>query len=147
MLDRLNKDIKKAMIARDKERLAVLRYLKSVFQNKSIELKSRSLTEDEMITLMQQQVKSRMQAAELYVQGDRQDLADKENSEIIIIKEYLPEPLSESDFVKEVDNAITELEVDSMKGMGLLMKHLKEKLGSRADGKLLSNIVREKLNK
>ena len=146
MLKRLNSDIKLAMIAKNKERLAVLRYLKSAIQNKAIELKKESLTDEEIITIMQQQVKSRMQAAELYVQGERPELAEKENSEIIIIKEYLPEQLSEQEIETEVDGAMTELGVDSMKGMGLLMKHLKEKLGSRADGKILSGIVRKKLS-
>ncbi len=146
MLKRLNSDIKQAMIARNKERLAVLRYLKSAFQNKAIELKKDSLTDEEMIVIMHQQVKSRMQAAELYVQGERPELAEKENSEIIIIKEYLPEQLSAQEIETEVDAALTELGVDSMKGMGLLMKHLKEKLGTRADGKILSGIVRKKLS-
>jgi uncharacterized protein YqeY len=136
--------IKEAMKAKDKERLPVLRSLKSALKNEEIEKKGK-LNEEEAQAVLAQQVKSRKQAIELYEQGHRPELAEIERKEIVIIETFLPKPLTTDEMQHEVDETIHELAANSMQDMGKVMKHLKEKLGNRADGKILSNLVRNAL--
>ncbi len=144
MISKIEEDIIQALREKDKDRLIVLRSLKSAVKYQQIEL-GRELEEDEVISVLAGQVKSRQQAIELYLQGNRPELAEKETREIEIINFYLPQKMSEAEMEVEVDKAITELNASSMKDMGLVMKTIKEKLGNRADGKILSDIVRKKL--
>ena len=144
MIKQIEKDIISALREKDKDRLKVLRSLKSAIKYQEIDV-GEELSEDEIISVIKGQVKSREQATELYVRGNRPELAEIETNEIEIIKSYLPEPISEKELEKEVDNTVAELNAESMKDMGRVMKALKEKLGSRADGKVLSIIVRNKL--
>ena len=144
MLAQINIDLKKAMQERDKDKLNVLRALKSAAQYQKLELK-KELSEEEVLSVFKNQVKQRQQAAELYIQGGRPELAEIEKREIDIIKAYLPEELSEAELEKNVSEAIAHLNAESMKDMGNVMKYLKEKLGSNVDGKSLSAIVRREL--
>lgn len=144
MISKIEEDIIQALREKDKDRLIVLRSLKSAVKYQQIEL-GRELEEDEVISVLAGQVKSRQQAIELYLQGNRPELAEKETREIAIINFYLPRKMSEAEMEVEVDKAVTELNASSMKDMGLVMKTIKEKLGNRADGKILSDIVRKKL--
>ncbi len=144
MISKIEEDIIQALREKDKDRLTVLRSLKSAVQYQQIEL-GRELEEKEIIAVLAGQVKSRQQAIELYLQGNRPELAEKETREIEIINFYLPQKMSEAEIEVEVDKAITELNASSMKDMGLVMKAMKEKLGNQADGKKLSEIVRNKL--
>ena len=144
MLTRINVDLKKAMQKKDKDMLKVLRALKSAVQYKKLEQK-KDLSDEEIISVFKIQVKQRQQAAELYIQGERPELAEIEKKEIEIIKAYLPEEISEAELEKEVGNALVHLNAESMKDMGIMMKYLKEKLGSNVDGKSLSAIVRREL--
>ncbi len=144
MLAQINIDLKKAMQERDKDKLNVLRALKSAAQYQKLELK-KELSEEQVLSVFKNQVKQRQQAAELYIQGGRPELAEIEKREIDIIKAYLPEELSEAELEKNVSEAIAHLNAESMKDMGNVMKYLKEKLGSNVDGKSLSAIVRREL--
>ena len=144
MINRITNDIKKALLNKQKEELMVLRSLKSALKYIEIEQK-KELTEEESIKVLQNQVKSREQAIELYIQGNRLELAEKEKFEIEIIRTYLPKPLTEAIMEIEVTQTISELQAESMKDMGKVMKALSQKLGIRADGKILSNLVRQKL--
>lgn len=144
MLTRINIDLKKAMQEKDKDKLKVLRALKSAVQYKQLEQK-KELSDEEVISVFKVQVKQRQQAVELYIQGERPELAEIENREIDIIKVYLPEEISEAELEKEVSVALVHLNAESMKDMGIMMKYLKEKLGGNVDGKSLSAIVRRKL--
>ena len=144
MLTQINIDLKKAMQKRDKDTLKVLRALKSAVQYQELELKKK-LSDEEIISVFKGQVKQRQQAAELYIKGERPELAEIENREIKIIKGYLPEEISGAELEKEVSEAIVHLNADSMKDMGIVMKYLKEKLGSNVDGKSLSAFVRREL--
>jgi len=145
LLKRIEKDLITAMREKDKFRLLVLRSLKSAIKYEVIEAGSQ-LSDDKVITILEKQVKSRQQATELYEQGGRQELADKEKAEITLISEYLPEPLSKAEITTLVVATIKELLASSMKDMGSVMGAIKGKVGSRADGKILSQIVREKLS-
>lgn len=142
---KLSEAIKAAMRSHEKERLLVLRTLKSAIRKEEIDQRT-DLEEDAVLKILQSQYKQREQAKELYLQGDRKDLADQEEFEQKIIEEFLPKPLTDEELGKEVDLAIEELSITDMSGMGKVMKHLSSKLGSQADGKRLSGLVRLRLS-
>ena len=144
MLKKIDLDIKKALKAREKKKLIVLRSLKSAIKNQAIK-SGQELTEAEELKVLKKQVKARKQAIELYEKGNRPELAAQEQQEIETIQSYLPQPLTETEAEAEVVKVIGELAAETMKDMGPVMKTLKERLGTRADGKILSQLVRTKL--
>lgn len=145
MSDRLSEDLKLAMKARDQLRMDAIRMVKAALQNKEIELK-KALDEGEMSRVLLTLVKQRKEAAEQYQKGKRDDLADKELKEIVIIEAYLPKALSQEEIVQVVESAIREIGPVTMKDMGKVMKAVMAKLAGQAvDGKQLSDLVRSKL--
>lgn len=144
MIKKIEKAILEALRSKEQNRLKVLRSVKAALKYQEIEQK-KPLSEDEVITVLKSQIKSRQQAIELYKQGNRLELAENEQNEIDIILGFLPKPLSDKEMAAAVNMVIAELSATSMKDMGNVMKALKEKLGSQADGKILSKLVREKL--
>ncbi|MCF7793703.1 MAG: GatB/YqeY domain-containing protein [Candidatus Cloacimonetes bacterium] len=144
MIQDIEKAVLIALRSKDQKRLKVLRSVKAALKYAEIE-KKQKLSEDDAISVLQSQIKSRKQAIELYEQGNRPELAANEQYEIEVIESFLPEPLSEEELAAAVNNLIAELEATSMKDMGKVMKALKEKLGNQADGKILSMLVRQKL--
>jgi uncharacterized protein len=144
ILDKLNQDIKDAMRSKNKVLLLTLRSLKADL--KRIEIDTReSLTDEIILNVFQKAVKSREQAAELFKQGGRNDLLDKELAEIVVIKQYLPLPLTEEEILAELDKIFAEIKPSGMKDMGKVMKIAREIFGSRADGKILSSLIKQKL--
>jgi uncharacterized protein len=147
LVERVQNDITTAMRAKDELKLSVLRMVKSAFQLKSVE-KMRPLEEGESQQILQTLVKQRRESVEQFTKGGRNDLADKENKEIAIIQGYLPEAPSSEDMEKAVAAAIQETGANSPKQMGAVVKAAKAKLeGKTVDGKVLSDLVREKLAK
>ncbi len=144
MFNRISEEIKTAMRAKDQERLLVLRSIKTALMNLKVEL-MREPEEDEALEIVFRAVKSREQAIELYEKAGRTELADKERAEIKIVQEFLPSMLTADELKAEVDLACDELQAESMKDMGKVMKYLNEKLGKRADGKTMSGFVRARL--
>ncbi|NCU27416.1 GatB/YqeY domain-containing protein [Candidatus Nomurabacteria bacterium] len=144
MIERISTDIKNAMRSGDKERLMVLRSLKTDIKNREIEL-IRQLEEPEVMEMIQKAIKSRAQALEMYRQGEREDLAAIEEREIEISKEYLPTELTPDEVSLAVREAIAHLEAASMKDMGKVIGYVKEKYGLRVDGKILSTVVKQEL--
>ncbi|PKN77750.1 MAG: glutamyl-tRNA amidotransferase [Candidatus Cloacimonetes bacterium HGW-Cloacimonetes-1] len=144
MIERISTDIKNAMRSGDKERLMVLRSLKTDIKNREIEL-IRQLEEPEVMEMIQKAIKSRAQALEMYRQGEREDLAAIEEREIEILKEYLPTELTPEEVSLAVREAITHLEAASMKDMGKVIGYVKEQYGLRVDGKILSTVVKQEL--
>jgi uncharacterized protein YqeY len=145
MREKLEKDLKAAMISKDQDRLLVLRSLKSDLQYRKVEL-TRELSPEEILAVFKKAVKSREQAIELYVQGNRPELAEKEQREIAIIQEYLPAELASTDIESFVAQAIAEVNPSSPKEMGAVMKKAMELLGGRADGKTVSAIVKRMMS-
>ena len=143
--EKITKDLVSAMKSKDKEKLTLLRYLKTALKNAEINA-GKTLSEEEEIKILRQQIKQRQQALDLYIQGNREDLAEHEKSEIDLILQYLPKQLTKEEIEKEVEKAIAETNTQSLKDMGKVMKFLKQKLGASADGKLLSSIVKQKLS-
>jgi len=144
MITRIGEDIKAAMLAKEKERLLVLRSLKTDLMNRKIEL-MRDLSEEEALEVVRRAVKSREQASELFAQGGRQDLVAHASAEIAILRTYLPQALGEDELRGIVSAAVLETGATGTKDMGAVMKLVLERTGGRADGKTVSAMVRAAL--
>lgn len=138
-------DMKTAMRSKDKERLSVLRMVKSVLMNQEIE-KGKELSDEDVIKSLNTLVKQRRDSAEQYENAGRTELAEKENSEISVIEDYLPQNATKEEIEQAVEEAVEETGAASMKDMGNVMKIALSKLSDKTvDGKTVSGIVREKL--
>ncbi len=142
--EQLTTAMKDAMRAKQSERLGTLRMLLSAIKNKEIE-KREEVDDAVVIDVLSSFVKQRREAADVYRKNDRPDMADTEEVELAIAQEFLPAQLSEEEVSSLVDEVVAELAAESMKDMGQVMKVLTEKTKGRADGKLVSNLVRAKL--
>ena len=145
--EQIQKDIVSAMKSKDEQRLSVLRMVKAAFQLKEVE-KMRKLDDSESIQLLQTLVKQRKESIEQFGKGGRQDLVDKETSELKILESYLPAGASEAEMDAAITQAIASTGATSMKQMGAVVKAAKDALAGKAvDGKALSDLVRVRLSK
>jgi uncharacterized protein YqeY len=145
--EQIQKDIVTAMKAKDEMRLSVLRMVKAALQLKEVE-RMRPLDPAESIQLLQTLAKQRKESIDQFSKGGRQDLVDKETSELKILETYLPAGASEADMDAAISRAITDLGANSIKQMGAVIKAAKESLtGKAVDGKALSDRVRDRLSK
>jgi uncharacterized protein YqeY len=142
--EKLLDDMKLAMKSGDKLVLETVRMLRSQIKNVSIS-KGEDLTDDDVVGVLTKEAKKRKESLELYKQGERQDLADKEAAELKIIDSYLPEALSQEELEKIVSEAIAESGAESLKEMGKVMGAVMPKVKGRADGKAVQEMVRVKL--
>ncbi|WP_457568151.1 GatB/YqeY domain-containing protein [Desulfurobacterium sp.] len=143
--ERLVKDMKEAMKARDKVKLSTIRMINSLIKNAEID-KRGELTDEEILSLLQKYAKQRRESIELYEKGGRKDLVEKERAELAIVESYLPEQMDEDEIRKVVEEAITETGASSLKDMGKVMKVVMPKVKGKADGSLVNRIVRELLS-
>jgi uncharacterized protein YqeY len=139
-LKKIDEDLIVALKAGDKEKVTVLRSLKSDLKYKKIE-KGDDLTEDDSLTVFNSSVKKIKDSIEQFKAGNRDDLVAKEEFALNIIQEYLPEQLSEEDLIEFVKQAIEESGADSPQKIGLVMKAVMPKVKGRADGKLINQIA------
>ena len=146
LLEQLQKEMKEAMKSGDKEKLSVIRMLISEIKKVQIDSK-KELTDQDIIKILQKYAKQRKEAIQQYKNANRPDLAEKEQKELEIVEQYLPQPLSNEELEKIIDETISELGASSMKDMGKVMKAVTEKVQGRAEGSVISQIVREKLSK
>jgi uncharacterized protein len=138
-------DMTASMKAQDAPRTSTLRMVKAAMMNRQIE-KGGELDDEEMTRLLNSLVKQRRDSVEQYEKGGRQDLADKEKSEIQVIEAYLPQAASPEEIETAVAAAIAESGSSSMKDMGKVMKSVQTALAGRnADGRMVSEIVKSKL--
>ena len=143
--EKIQTDIASAMRSKDALRLSVLRMMKTAVKNKEVE-KMKALDEPEVIGVFTSLVKQRKDSVEQFRKGGREELAQKEESEIKIIEEYLPEAATEDDIRRAIEDAVQETSAASMKDMGKVMKAAQAALaGKNADGKLVSEVVKAKL--
>ncbi len=147
LAEQIQKDIVTAMKAKDEMRLSVLRMVKSALQLKEVE-KLRALDPAESIQLLQTLAKQRKESIEQFAKGGRQDLVDKETSELKILESYLPAGASGAEMDAAISKAIADLGANSIKQMGAVVKAAKDTLtGKAVDGKALSDLVRDRLSK
>ena len=142
--ENINNDIKEAMKSKDKETLAVLRMVKGSIQLEEIS-KKKELNDDDVIAVISKQIKTRKDANIEFEKGNRQDLIDKNNSEISILNRYMPEQLTSDEIEKIIDENMQKLSVTTTKQMGILMKEISPLLKGKADMGLVSNIIKSKL--
>lgn len=144
--ERLTNDLKAAMRSGDTERREVLRFLRSAIHNREIELRQ-PLTDDDIIAVIQAQIKQRQDSAEVYRKGGREDLAAKEERETQILSEYLPEQLSESELKELARRLADEHGLSGPADMRVLMPALQQAAGARADGRTLSRVASAELKR
>ena len=145
LTDKINGDIKAAMLAKEKQKLQALRAIKSALLLESTKDSSGEVSEEAASKILQKLYKQRKDAGQLYIDQDRQDLADDEIFEAGIIEGYLPKQMNEDEIKAEVAAAITSLGASSPADMGKVMGVLTKQLAGKADGKLISKLVREGL--
>jgi len=144
--EKIVSDLTASMKAQDAPRTSTLRMVKAAVMNREIE-KHGELDDEEMSKLLRSLVKQRRDSVEQYEKGGRQELADKEKTEIEVIEAYLPQAASRDEIETAVAAAISETGASSMKDMGRVMKTVQAALtGKNADGRTLSEIVKAKLS-
>lgn len=142
--NQLNEDMKQAMKDKDKFRLSVIRMIRSSIKNSEIDLK-RQLDDQEVIDIVNREMKQRRDSLQEFEKAGRQDLADTVKAEIVIISEYLPKQLSEDEIKQIVQDTIAEVGASSKSDMGKVMGALMPKVKGRADGKLVNQWVQQLL--
>jgi len=146
MEKKIQNDIKEAMKAKDKVALAALRAVKSeILLAKTAEGKTGEITDAEILKIIQKLVKQRNESAALYSEQKRQDLADDELAEAAVLKKYLPEPMSDEELSKNVQEIINQVGAKSMADMGKVMGIASKKLAGKADGRAIATKVKQLL--
>jgi uncharacterized protein len=143
--DDIEQDLKRALKEKNSTRVSLLRMLLSAINYKEIEKKS-PLSGDEFHSVVKTMIKQHTESIESFRKGQRNDLADKEEKELVILREFVPAQLTEGEVLTELEAAITALEAKDQRDMGKVMRFLMEKLASRVDGKVLSEMVRNRLS-
>ena len=144
---RIEADIKTALLAGDKERALTLRTIKSALLSVKVNSGKREsgLSDDEVIAILAKESKKRQESADFYVQGGATERADKELAEKVVIDSYLPEQLGAAEIAALIDAVIAETGVSDMSGMGRVIGTVRAKAGATADGALIAQLVKEKL--
>lgn len=142
IFDQVNDDIKKAMLAREKDRLEGLRAVKAAFLLAKTDGGNTELTPDKEIQIIQKLVKQRRETADLYKSQNRPDLAEKEEAQASVIATYLPKQLSEEEVKAIVQEIISQTGASSIKDMGKVMATASASLAGQTDNKTLSQIVK-----
>jgi uncharacterized protein len=144
LIEELGDEVKEAMRAGDAPRRDALRLILSSLKSAEKDL-LRPLTEDEELQVLQRERKKRIEAAEAFRGGGREEQAAKEDAELAVLEEFMPEPLTEEELERIVDDAIAENGATSMRDLGRVMADVMPQIAGRADGSAVSQLVREKL--
>ena len=147
LFDKISDDIKKAMLARDKVRLEALRGVKKEFlEAKTAPGAGGELSDDAAMKILVKMVKQRKESAKIYQENNRPELADNELAEAAVIEEYLPKQLSEQELTEAIKKIISEVGASSMRDMGKVMGVASKQLAGKAEGRLISEKVKELLS-
>lgn len=144
--EKINQDIKSAMLAKDKERLNALRAVKSALLLLKTEKGGGEITEETELKTLQKLVKQRKDSADLYKSQGRQDLYQEEITQLEIISQYLPEQLSDEEITDIVKQLISDNQISGVKEMGKLMGLASKAMAGKADNKKVSEIVKQLLS-
>jgi uncharacterized protein YqeY len=142
--EKIDADTKDALKSGAKDKLSTLRMLNAALKNKQID-KRRTLTEEEVSETVRSLIKQRKDSIEQFAKGGRQDLVDKETAEVAVLEVYLPQQLPREELDVLVREAIAQTGAQGAKDMGKVMKALIPLVGGRADGKLVSELVKNAL--
>ncbi len=143
--ERLVEEMKQAMKSNEKLRLSTIRMIRTSVKNKEIELRKK-LEDDEILRVIQGMVRRSEESVEQFRAGGRMDLVEKETQEMEILKSFLPQSLGREEILKVVDETIQETQASSLKDLGKVMKLVMSKLAGKADGKLINQLVKERLS-
>ncbi len=139
--ERIENEFKAALKQKDKIKVSTLRMVKADIINTKLDQNKKTLKDEEIVKIIQRQVKQHKDSIEQFEKGKRQDLVEKEKKELDILLSYMPEQMSEEELKKIIAGTIKELEATSKGEMGKVMKSVMEKVKGRADGKKVSQIV------
>jgi uncharacterized protein YqeY len=144
LIGRLEDELKQAMVARDAGRRDALRLILSSLRSAEKELQ-RPLHDDEELQVLQRERKRRLEAAEAFRGAGREEQAQAEEQELAVLEEFMPAPLSEEELEEIIDDAIAEVGATSIRDLGRVMADVMPQVSGRADGSVVSQLVREKL--
>ena len=144
--NKINESIKDSMKSKDSIRLESLRAIKSAILLEKTKTGTKDQVEEEIILkILQKMVKQRNESAKIYIEQEREELAEVEISQAKIISEFLPEQLSESELSEIIDSVIIDLNAESMKDMGKVISNVNLKVSGRAEGRVIAEMVKNKL--
>lgn len=146
-MDNINTDIKKAMLAREKDKLAVLRDIKSKLLLEATSGGSGDVSDEVAMKIVMKLYKQRVETFELYTKEGREDLASEEKFQADVLNSYMPEMMTEEEITTEAAAAIAQVGASGPQDMGKVMGILSGKLAGKADGKMIANAVKSLLNK
>jgi len=145
--EKIFNDYKEAMKNKDSLKSSVLSFLRADMLNLSTAKKKAKLDDSEIISVIKKQIKQRQDSIEQFNKGNRVDMAQKEAKELEILKAYLPPELSAEEIKKIIEEAVSSTEAQGIKDMGKVMKEVTAKIKGQADGKVVSDLVKERLLK
>jgi len=145
--ERIEKDFTDALKARDERRLSALRLFKTDLKKREVSGQKKEMTDAEAMEVLSSLAKQRRESIRLFQEGQRQDLVAKEEAELNILLAYLPRPLSPSELEGLIDQTVAEVQATGPKDQGKVMKAVMGKVTGQADGKAVSEIVKQKLSK
>lgn len=145
--EKILNDYKQAMKDKHALKVSVLSFLRAELINTAVNKKKGSLDDAEVVAVIRKQIKGRLDSIEQFKKGARQDLAEKEASEVDILKTYLPQELGAEEINKVIEEAVVECAAVNMKDMGKVMKLVAQKIAGKADGKVISELVRVRLSR
>ncbi|MBA2536380.1 MAG: GatB/YqeY domain-containing protein [Actinobacteria bacterium] len=144
LIGRIEDELKSAMLARDRDRADALRLTLAALRSAEKEIQ-RPLQDTEELQVLQRERKRRTEAAEAFRSAGREEQAAKEEHELAVIQEFMPDPIEEDELEQIIDNAIAETGATSMGDLGRVMADVMPQVSGRADGSMVSRLVREKL--
>lgn len=145
--EKILNDYKEAMKSRDILKSSVLSFLRADMMNVAVAKKKNKLDDSEVISVIKKQIKQRQDSIEQFTKGNRLDMAEKEKKELVVLKTYLPPELSVDEIKKIIEEAVVLTGAQGIKDMGKVMKEVNNKIAGQADGKLVSDLVKERLSK
>ena len=145
--EKINENLKKAMLAKDEARVTTLRGLKSAILDVEVatNMREQGLPDDEIEKIVARELKKRKESYEIYTNNGRNDLADAEKYEIEVLNEYLPKQLSEDELREKIEEIVAGLDDGIPINMGMLIGKVKNSVGSAADGAMIAKLVKEKI--
>ncbi|MDD5432602.1 MAG: GatB/YqeY domain-containing protein [Candidatus Omnitrophica bacterium] len=145
--EKILNDYKEAMKSRDTIKSSVLNFLRADLKYAALNKKKDTLEDADVVTVLKKHIKQHQDSIEQFKNGNRLDLADKEAKELEVLKTYLPPELSADEIKKVIEEVVAAVAPSGMKDMGKVMKEVNAKVAGKADGKLVSDLVRERLSK
>ena len=144
--EKIMADIKTAMIAKDSVKLNTLRFLNSAIKNKEIDSRPEPITAEDIMGVIKKLVKQRKESIDQFTTAGRMDLADQESAELKVLEAYMPSQMSREQIEAMITDIIAATGAKTIKDMGTVMKEAQAKSAGNADGKILSEVIKAKLN-